>query len=91
MRRLAAALPALALLAAPLTAQTPAPRPVDWSALSNEAVQTLSSYLQVNTTNPPGNEIKTINFLKAILQAEGFEVQVLDTGATALGPSRGNI
>ena len=91
MRRLAAALPALALLAAPITAQAPVAKPVDWNALSNEAVQTLSSYLQVNTTNPPGNELNTINFLKAILQAEGFEVQVLDTGATALGPKRGNI
>jgi acetylornithine deacetylase/succinyl-diaminopimelate desuccinylase-like protein len=91
MRQLAATLSTLFALTAPLAAQAAAPRPVDWNALSNEAVQTLSSYLQVNTTNPPGNEMRTITFLKAILQAEGFEVQVLDTGATALGPSRGNI
>jgi acetylornithine deacetylase/succinyl-diaminopimelate desuccinylase-like protein len=62
---------------------------VDWNAISSEAVNTLSNYLQVNTTNPPGNEMRTIKFLKDILEAEGFEVQVLDTAE--LGPTRGNI
>ena len=82
---------ALVLSAAAVSAQNAAPRPVDWEATSKEAVHTLSNYLQVNTTNPPGNEMRTINFLKDILQAEGFEVQVLDTAASELGPTRGNI
>jgi len=76
------------LLAAPLTAQGAA-KPIDWPALDSEAVHTLSNYLQVNTTNPPGNEMRAIKFLKDILQAEGFEVQVLDTAK--LGPTRGNL
>ena len=75
--------------AAPLVAQRAASKPIDWAALSTETVNTLSNYLQVNTTNPPGNEMRTIQFLKAILEAEGFEVQVLDTAE--LGPTRGNI
>jgi acetylornithine deacetylase/succinyl-diaminopimelate desuccinylase-like protein len=82
---------ALALFTAGASAQNAAPRPVDWDATSKEAVNTLSNYLQLNTTNPPGNEMRTINFLKDILQAEGFEVQVLDTAASELGPTRGNI
>ena len=89
MRRYLPALAALALSAAPALTQGAAPRPVDWAAISSEAVNTLSNYLQVNTTNPPGNEMRTIKFLKDILEAEGFEVQVLDTAE--LGPTRGNI
>jgi acetylornithine deacetylase/succinyl-diaminopimelate desuccinylase-like protein len=89
MRRSLSALAVLTLAAAPALAQGAAPRPVDWNAISSEAVNTLSNYLQVNTTNPPGNEMRTIKFLKDILEAEGFEVQVLDTAE--LGPTRGNI
>jgi acetylornithine deacetylase/succinyl-diaminopimelate desuccinylase-like protein len=73
---------------APLDAQGAA-KPIDWPALDSETVHTLSSYLQINTTNPPGNEMKTITFLKAILEAEGFQVQVLDTAE--LGATRGNL
>ncbi len=80
---------AIALLAAPLAAQRATARPIDWNALSDETARTLSAYLQLNTTNPPGNEMRTIMFLKAILEAEGFEVQVLDTAE--LGPTRGNL
>ena len=65
------------------------PKPIDWAALDSEAVHTLSNYLQVNTTNPPGNEMRTMKFLKDILEAEGFEVQLLDTAT--LGPTRGNL
>ncbi|HUO51898.1 MAG TPA: M20/M25/M40 family metallo-hydrolase [Gemmatimonadaceae bacterium] len=95
MRRSIPAFVFAALLALPLAAQAPAPapaaapRPIDWTALSAEAVNTLSNYLQVNTTNPPGNEMRAITFLRAILEAEGFEVQVLDTAE--LGPTRGNL
>jgi acetylornithine deacetylase/succinyl-diaminopimelate desuccinylase-like protein len=64
-------------------------KPVDWNALSDETVRTLSDYLKVNTTNPPGNEMQGILFLKKILEREGFEVQVLDTAE--LGATRGNL
>ncbi len=73
---------------------TPAPAPqpttpVDWKALDDESVQLLSDYLKVNTTNPPGNERRAIQYLKRILEREGFEVQVLDTAE--LGATRGNL
>src|SRR5919199_1873332 len=64
-------------------------KPVDWNTLSEETVRTLSDYLKVNTTNPPGNEMQGILFLKKILEREGFEVQVLDTAE--LGATRGNL
>ena len=49
----------------------------------------LSSYIQVNTTNPPGNELAAARFLKTILDREGIEAQILDT--VELGPGRANL
>lgn len=79
------------MCAGPGAAQQPPPHPIDWDSLGNETVRTLSQYLAVNTTNPPGNGMRAIQFLKRILEHEGFEVQVLDTESTALGPTRGNL
>ena len=74
------------LFASRLGAQT---KPVDWDALARESQSTLSDYLRVNTTNPPGNELLAARFLKAILDREGIEAQILDT--TELGPNRANL
>ncbi len=76
-----------AVCAIPLEAQQP--RTIDWPALQAEAVQTLSEYIRVNTTNPPGNELQGALFLKRILEREGFDVQILDT--TELGAGRANL
>jgi acetylornithine deacetylase/succinyl-diaminopimelate desuccinylase-like protein len=62
---------------------------IDWDALAREAQSTLSDYLRVNTTNPPGNELLAAQFLKRILEKEGIEAQILDT--TELGPNRANL
>src|SRR5947207_13036540 len=69
-----------------LCAQT---KPVDWDALARETQSILADYLRVKTTNPPGNEILGARFLKAILDREGIEAQILDT--TQIGPSRANL
>lgn len=76
---------------APVTAaaQTGATQPIDWNALALEGQRILSDYLKINTTNPPGNEMKAAVFLKAILEREGIPVQILDT--TELGPGRANL
>jgi acetylornithine deacetylase/succinyl-diaminopimelate desuccinylase-like protein len=75
-----------ATAATALSAQSRAP---DWDALSREGVGILSRYLQVNTTNPPGNERDAAKFLKAILDREGIEAQILDTAE--IGPNRANL
>ena len=82
----AAALSALVLSACPVGAQT---RPVAWDALATEGTSILVDYLRVNTTNPPGNELAAARFLKAILDREGIEAQILDT--VELGPNRANL
>jgi acetylornithine deacetylase/succinyl-diaminopimelate desuccinylase-like protein len=84
LQRLALAVPFIAT--APLQSQT---APVNWDALSSEATTILADYLRINTTNPPGNELAGARFLKAILEREGLEAQILDT--VELGAGRANL
>lgn len=44
-----------------------------------EAVQLLSEYLKIDTTNPPGNEIKAAQFFKAIFDREGIENKIYES------------
>jgi acetylornithine deacetylase/succinyl-diaminopimelate desuccinylase-like protein len=62
---------------------------ISWDSLTAETLRTLSSYLQVNTTNPPGNELLAARFLKGILDREGIEARILDTAE--LGANRANL
>src|SRR4029078_2655000 len=78
---------ALALLVLPVSAH--AQKPIDWDALSKEGQTILSQYLRINTTNPPGNEIEAARFLKAILEKEGIQAQILDTAE--LGGTHANL
>ena len=50
----------------------------EWRAVGDEAVRLLSQYLQINTTNPPGNELAAARWLQAVLAREGIEVRVLE-------------
>ncbi|HXT48449.1 MAG TPA: M20/M25/M40 family metallo-hydrolase, partial [Gemmatimonadaceae bacterium] len=61
---------------------------IDYPALRDETVRAMSEYLQINTTNPPGNELATARWLKAFLAKEGIEGEILDTAE--LGPGRAN-
>lgn len=80
---------AMLLLAAPAAAQPASGRPVDWDALRSEAVQILSEYIRINTTNAPGNEKAGAEYLARILQREGIEAQILDE--EVLGAGRANL
>jgi acetylornithine deacetylase/succinyl-diaminopimelate desuccinylase-like protein len=80
----------LAALPATLAAQgAPPARPVDWDAMRTEATDVLRRYLRIDTSNPPGNELETARFLKAILEQEGIEATILDTAE--LGAGRANL
>lgn len=56
------------------------------NALEQEALSLLTQYLRIDTTNPPGNEIKAAEFFKAIFDREGIESQIFESA-----PGRGNI
>jgi acetylornithine deacetylase/succinyl-diaminopimelate desuccinylase-like protein len=58
----------------------------DWAALEKEAVTLLSRYIQIDTTNPPGNEIKAAQFFKQIFDGAGIEVRIIESA-----PGRGNV
>ena len=72
----------LAACAAPLFAQASS----EVTRLQDEAVQRARAYLQINTTNPPGDEVQTMRFFARIFAQEGIP---FDTASSA--PGRGNI
>jgi acetylornithine deacetylase/succinyl-diaminopimelate desuccinylase-like protein len=45
---------------------------------SDLAVEWLQEYLRIDTTNPPGNELRAANFFKEILDHEGIEERVFE-------------
>jgi acetylornithine deacetylase/succinyl-diaminopimelate desuccinylase-like protein len=56
------------------------------SEYAQQAAQRLSDYIQVNTTNPPGNETRGAQFIAAIFDAEGIDYETAESA-----PGRGNI
>jgi acetylornithine deacetylase/succinyl-diaminopimelate desuccinylase-like protein len=86
MRRTAVS---LVLLLVAITTSVRAQAAPDWNALSDETLRTLADYIKVNTTDPPGNELDAVHFLKAILDKEGIPAEVYDTAE--LGANRGNL
>ena len=49
-----------------------------WRAVGREAAALLSQYVAINTTNPPGNELQTAQWLNAVLAREGIDAQVFE-------------
>jgi acetylornithine deacetylase/succinyl-diaminopimelate desuccinylase-like protein len=50
----------------------------DWSALGDETLELLRRYLQIDTTNPPGNEVAGARFLAEVLAREGIESETIE-------------
>jgi len=48
------------------------------ASYSDQAVDWLEQYLRIDTTNPPGNEIRAAKFIKKILDDEGIENQMFE-------------
>ncbi len=58
----------------------------DFEAARDETVKILSGFVRIDTSNPPGNETKGAEYLKAILDREGIPSEIFE-----LEPGRGNI
>ena len=56
------------------------------AALAAEAVCLLQQYIQIDTTNPPGNELLSARFLAAVLAREGIEATLFESA-----PGRANL
>ncbi len=55
-------------------------------SIEDEAVDWLQGFIQVDTTNPPGNETRAVEFIANILEAEGIPFKTAESA-----PGRGNI
>lgn len=83
LRSIVCACASLALLSCvgfPASAVTSQARPAAAAAnYADEAVDLLSRYLQVDTTNPPGNEKLGAQFLADIFEKNGIKAEVFET------------
>src|SRR6266481_4320497 len=52
--------------------KAPPPQPINWDKVTQEATDLLSKYIQINTTNPPGNEIVAARMLKEKFLTDGI-------------------
>jgi len=58
----------------------------DFDAAHREVVAKLQDFIRIDTSNPPGNETKAAEFLKAFLDKEGIPSEIV-----ALDPKRGSL
>jgi acetylornithine deacetylase/succinyl-diaminopimelate desuccinylase-like protein len=58
----------------------------DWPQVSRETLRHFQALVQIDTTDPPGNEAPAVEYLKKILDAEGIPSKVL-----YLEPKRPNL
>jgi acetylornithine deacetylase/succinyl-diaminopimelate desuccinylase-like protein len=59
---------------------------IDWPRYQDMAVDLMQQYLRIDTSNPPGNELKAANFFKRLFDQYGIENEILE-----YKPGRANI
>jgi acetylornithine deacetylase/succinyl-diaminopimelate desuccinylase-like protein len=52
---------------------------MDWQPVFAEALETFVRYLQIDTSNPPGNEKPAARFLGRIIEDAGIETEYIET------------
>ncbi|HOG46337.1 MAG TPA: M20/M25/M40 family metallo-hydrolase [Anaerolineae bacterium] len=60
------------------------PEPINWPAAVDETVRNLARLIQIDTTNPPGNELPAILAIRELLVASGFperDITIIEAGA----------
>lgn len=72
---------ALLVSSLPLIAQSP-----DWSKINDEAMRHFQALVQIDSSDPPGNETKVAEYVKKTLEAEGIPVMMVSKD-----PARANI
>jgi len=59
---------------------------VNWDAQKAEILRHYRALIQIDTSSPPGNETKAVEYLKKVLEAEGIPVKIF-----AQDPNRANL
>src|SRR5579863_2316708 len=72
---------ALLVSGLPAGAQTP-----DWSKVNDEAMRHFQALVQIDSSDPPGNETRVADYVKKTLEADGIPVMMV-----AKDPARANI
>ena len=68
----------LGALVSALTALSPSAfAQPDWDAIEEETLRHFRALLQFDTSDPPGRELPAAEYLRDVLEAEGFEVEML--------------
>jgi len=75
----------VALLLSSVAWAAGAPR-INWQEVNPETLRHFTELLRIDTRNPPGNETKAAEYLRAVLEREGIVVKLL-----ALEPERANL
>ncbi len=65
----------------PCLAQTP-----DWSKVNAEAMKHFQALVRIDSTDPPGNETKVVEYVKQVLEAEGIPAVLVSQD-----PARANL
>ena len=73
----------LALFGAVLPALAQAP---DWSKVNDEALRHFQALVRIDSTDPPGNETRVVDYVKDVLEREGIPALV-----AAQDPGRANL
>jgi len=69
-----------------LFAVVPLPAFSQSESIEDETVHRLQQYLRIDTTNPPGNETRAVEFFAGLLEAEGIPYETAESA-----PGRGNL
>jgi len=66
----------LTFLAAAIARTAQAQPPIDWKAVEAETLQHFQALVRIDTSNPPGNETRAVEYVKQVLDKEGIPYQV---------------
>jgi acetylornithine deacetylase/succinyl-diaminopimelate desuccinylase-like protein len=87
IRKLVTAIVAVVLGAWPVAAQQASSRSsVIDDAARAETIRFLTDLVKIDTSNPPGNEVKAANYIKSVLDKEGIPSEIFESA-----PRRGNL
>lgn len=81
--RASAGLGLLVTFVSSVSAQGP---PIDWARVHAETLRHFRALVQIDTSNPPGNEVRAVEYLQKVLTAEGIPFKTF-----ALDPNRPNL
>jgi acetylornithine deacetylase/succinyl-diaminopimelate desuccinylase-like protein len=77
----------IAVLAIAATGVTPrAQSTTDWKAIEAETLRHFRALVQIDTSNPPGNETRAVDYLRNVLEKEGISAQIFSRD-----PGRANL